>query len=101
MCSVDTPRNMLDPTLNVFRRPYSHRREKYQIALASVIHCENVLDINPTQHWTLDSPMCLEAFKASAESVYRRALDSLSSAVIQHILELHKMGLPGTCKYYQ
>ena len=101
MCSVDTPRDMLDPKLHIVRRTFGHRREKYQIALASVIHCENALDIDPTQRWTLDNPMCLDAFKASAESAYRRALDSLSSAVIQRILELHKMGLPGTCKYYQ
>src|SRR5258706_16184588 len=100
MCSVDTPRDTLDPTLHVVRRTYSHHREKYQIALASVIHCENALDINPTQRWTLDSPMCLEAFKASAESAYRRALDSISSTVIQRIIELQKMGLPGTCTYY-
>ena len=76
-----------------------HRREKYENALARVVRCENVLDIDPRRRWALDSPMCVEAFKAAAEHAYRRALDRLSRAVVQRILELHKMGLPGTGKY--
>ena len=81
--------------------PQSPQGEKLEIALASVIHCENALGIDSGERWTLDSTMCLDAFKAAAEHAYRRALDRLSHAVVQRILELHKMGLPGTCKCTQ
>ena len=43
--------------------------------------------------------MCVDALNAAREHAYRRALDRLSHAVVQRILELHKMGLPGTCMY--
>jgi len=97
--SADTHQDQ--PRPHIIKRTLNHRREKYEIALATVIHCENVLDIDPSQRWALDSPMCHEAFKAGAEHAYRRALDRLSHAVVQRILELHKMGLPGTCKCSQ
>jgi hypothetical protein len=92
---IDTPQD-LQP--HIVKRTLNHRREKYEIALAMVIHCENELNIDPTQRWALDSPMCLEAFKAAAEHAYRQALHHLSHAVVQRILELHKIGLPGTCR---
>ena len=92
------PRDQLNSKPHVIRRTLHHCREKYEISLGSVMHCEKVLDIDPAQRWTLNSPEFFEAFKASAEHGYRRALDRLSSAVVQRILELHKMGLPGTCK---
>lgn len=66
-----------------------------------VIRCENELDVDPGQRWTPDSPMYLEALKAAAEYAYRRALDRLSHAVVQRILELHKMNLSGTCRCSQ
>jgi len=98
---ADTPRDPQNPKPHVVKRTLHHRREKYEIALTTVIHCENVLNIDPLQRWALDSPMCHEAFKAATEHAYRRALDHLSHAVVQRILELHKMGLPGTCRFSQ
>ncbi len=99
--SVDTPQDQLDPNLHAVKCSIIHCREKYDIALARVIWCENELSIDPEQVWPLDSSECLAAIKAAAEHAYRQALDSLSHAVVQHILELHKMGLPGTCRCSQ
>jgi hypothetical protein len=45
--SVDTPQDQPNPKLHIVKRTLNHRREKYQIALAMVIHCENELDIDP------------------------------------------------------
>ena len=99
--SVATPQDQLNPKPHVVKRTLGHCCEKYKIALAVVIRCENELNIDPGQRWELDSPMCHEAFTAAAEHAYRRALDHLSHAVVQRILELHKIGLPGTCKCSQ
>ena len=66
-----------------------------------VIRCENDLGIDSGQRWALNSPRYLEAFKAAAEHAYRQALDHLSHAVVQRILELQKMGLAGTCRCSQ
>ena len=96
--SIGTSQDYRDPKLHVVKRTYHHRREKYEIALAMVIRCENELEIDPSQRWELDSAMCRDAFMAGAQHGYRRALDRLSQAVVQRILKLHKMGLPGTCK---
>jgi hypothetical protein len=96
--SIDTPQDHRDPKLHVVKRTFHHRREKYEIALAMVIRCENELEIDPGQRWELDSPMCRDAFIAGTQHGYWRALDRLSQAVVQRILESHKMGLPGTCK---
>ena len=86
---------------HVIRRTLHYRQEKYESALISVIHCEKALDIDPAQRWTLTSPEYYEARMASTEYGYRQALNCLSSAVVQRILELHKMGLPGTCECSQ
>lgn len=96
---IDTPQDQQRLKLHIVKRTVNHRCERYEIALARVIRCENELNIDPAQRWALNSPMCLEAFKAAAEHSYRRALDHLSHAVVQRILELHKIGLPGTCRH--
>ena len=96
---IDTPQGQQNLKLHIVKRTLNHRCEKYEIALAKVIHCENELNIDPTQRWALNSPMCLGAFKAAVEYSYQRALDHLSHTVVQRILELHKIGLPGTCRY--
>ena len=101
LCSVHTPQDQPNPGLHVVKWTLGHHHEKYEIALAKVICCENGLDIHPGQCWALDSPICLEAFKAAAEHSYQQALDCLSYSVVQHILKLQKLGLPGTCRYSQ
>ena len=69
--AVDTPQDQLNPKPHIVRRTLHHHREKYEIALASVIHCEKELDIDPAQRWTLDSPEFFEAFNATVEHGYR------------------------------
>ena len=65
--SVDASQDQL----HVLRCTLSHHREKYDIVLASVIHCENELGIDPGEQWTLNSTLCVDAFKAAAEHVYQ------------------------------
>jgi hypothetical protein len=81
--SVDTPQDQPNPRPHVIKWTLNHHCEKYGIALATVIHCKNALDIDPGQCWALNSAMWpQEVFK----SCVIRPLSGSESENVQCIL---------------
>src|SRR5258708_37836380 len=87
---------LLTPEMMTVKRTLLHRQEVYYARLTDVQRLETALDI--VVWWTQHNTAFHAAVKAKHETSYCCAWNLLAHAVVEQIIELGKIGLPGTCK---
>lgn len=78
------------------RKKVSQATETYFEYLKVVQRTEDTMGLDQATRWASDSEEYLKGIKEINETAYRRALDRVALLVVQRLLELVKIGLPGT-----